>query len=231
MSEQEADLLSRSTKKQKEELTSNPTSKVSFLESLISNMEEPTINYVTQSLDNISFHDEQENHQNHPNFIPITSADKLRLYAPWRLALIIKLVGKKIGYIYLQNRLQTLWQPSEKINLIDLGEEFYLIKLTRSKNFEKILHKGPWFIGSQFIFVRKWKPKFNPSQSHINFSTIWIRLPELPTEFYDLSILQKIGNEVGSILKIGTVTKNTTRGRYARLCILAPPPNRCQRKY
>ncbi|KAK6780696.1 hypothetical protein RDI58_022880 [Solanum bulbocastanum] len=107
MSEQEADLLSRSTKKQKEELTPNPNSKVSFLESLISNMEEPTINYVTQSLDNISFHDEQENHQNHPNFIPISSVDKLRLYAPWRLALIIKLVGKKMGYIYLQNRLQT----------------------------------------------------------------------------------------------------------------------------
>ncbi|KAK4729524.1 hypothetical protein R3W88_022512 [Solanum pinnatisectum] len=165
-------------------------------------MEEPTINYVTQSLDNISFHDEQENHQNHPNFIPIKSADKLRLYAPRRLALIIKLVGKKMGYIYLQNRLQTLWQPSEKINLIDLGEEFYLIKLSWPENFEKILHKGPWFIVSQFISVRKWEPKFNPSQSHINFSTVWIRLPELPTKFYDLSILQKIGNEVGSVLKI-----------------------------
>ncbi|KAK4732147.1 hypothetical protein R3W88_025135 [Solanum pinnatisectum] len=101
-----------------------------------------------------------------------------------------------MGYIYLQNRLSTLWQPSEKINLIDLGEEFYLIKLTRPENFEKILHKGPWFIGSQ--------------------------LPELPTEFYDLSILQKIGNEVGSVLKVDRVTKNTTRGRYARLCILAP---------
>ncbi|KAK6780181.1 hypothetical protein RDI58_022365 [Solanum bulbocastanum] len=82
--------------REQEELTPNATLKVSFLESLISNMEEPTINYVTQSLDNISFHDEQENHQNQPNFIPTTLAEKLRLYAPWRLALIIKLVGKKM---------------------------------------------------------------------------------------------------------------------------------------
>ncbi|KAK6793495.1 hypothetical protein RDI58_006948 [Solanum bulbocastanum] len=154
VSQHEANLLSRSTKKQKEELISNPILKVSFLESLISDMEEPKINYVTQSLDNISFQDEQKNHQNHPNFIPITSVDKLQLYAPWRLALIIKLVGKKMGYIFLQNKIQTLWQPSEKINLIDLGEEFYLIKLTRPENL-------------QFISVRKWEPKFNPSQSHI----------------------------------------------------------------
>uniref|UniRef100_M1AZZ0 Non-LTR retrolelement reverse transcriptase n=1 Tax=Solanum tuberosum TaxID=4113 RepID=M1AZZ0_SOLTU len=55
--------------------------------------------------------------------------------------------------------------------------------------------------------------------AQINFSTVWIRLPELPTEFYDLNILQQIGNQ---ILKIDTVTMNTTRGRYARLCILAP---------
>ncbi|WMV41260.1 hypothetical protein MTR67_034645 [Solanum verrucosum] len=53
MSEHEADLLNRSTKPQKEELTSNPRSKVSFLESLLLNMEDPNIKYVTQSLDNI----------------------------------------------------------------------------------------------------------------------------------------------------------------------------------
>ncbi|KAG5620203.1 hypothetical protein H5410_005421 [Solanum commersonii] len=55
--------------------------------------------------------------------------------------------------------------------------------------------------------------------AQINFSTVWIRLPELPTEFYDLNFLQQIGNQ---ILKIDRVTMNTTRGRYARLCILAP---------
>ncbi|KAG5590030.1 hypothetical protein H5410_040544, partial [Solanum commersonii] len=42
---------------------------------------------------------------------------------------------------------------------------------------------------------RKWEPKFNPTQSHINFSTVWICLPQLPIEFYDLSILQNIGNQ------------------------------------
>lgn len=48
-----------------------------------------------------------------------------------------------------------------------------------------------------------------------------MRLPELPTKFYDLKILQQIGNQIGTTLKIDTVTINRTRERYARLCILA----------
>lgn len=55
-----------------------------------------------------------------------------------------------------------------------------------------------------------------------NYITIWICLLELPTEYYDLQILQKIGNTIGTILKINSCTRNASRGRYARLCILTP---------
>lgn len=50
---------------------------------------------------------------------------------------------------------------------------------------------GPWFLGSRFILVRKWEPKFNPSLTHIDYSIFWIRLPEHPTQFYDLNMLIK----------------------------------------
>ncbi|WMV13899.1 hypothetical protein MTR67_007284, partial [Solanum verrucosum] len=100
-----------------------------------------------QGLDNINVQDEQENPHNHPNFIPISSSDKLRLYSPWKYSLIVKLIGKRIGYIYFQNRLQALWQLSEKISLIDVSEDFYFTKLAKPENYDKILHQGPWFLG------------------------------------------------------------------------------------
>lgn len=40
------------------------------------------INYVTQILGNINLLDEQENIFNNQNFVPISIADKHRLYAP-----------------------------------------------------------------------------------------------------------------------------------------------------
>nr|XP_016467815.1 PREDICTED: uncharacterized protein LOC107790404 [Nicotiana tabacum] len=47
-------------------------------------------------------------------------------------------------------------------------------------------------------------------------------LPELPTEFYDLEILGRIGSKLGQLLKIDICTSSTTRGRYARICIEVP---------
>lgn len=84
------------------------------------------------------------------------------------------------------------------------------------------MQKGPWFIGSRYLSIRHREPKFNPSQAHTPFSTIWIRLPQLPTEYCDLQTLQKIGNFFGQLLKIDAYTMQTTRGHYTRLCILEP---------
>lgn len=60
------------------------------------------------------------------------------------------------------------------------------------------------------------------STHHITLSTIWIHLQELPNECYDLKILKKIRQLIGKILKIDSCVTITTRGRYVRLCILAP---------
>lgn len=137
MSDQEIDLLKRSTKKQKEEHQNAIPCKVCFLDTFKASIIEPDINYVTKGLENINFQDEQENPQNHSNFIPLTASEKHRLYSPWKTSIIIKLIGKKMGYMYLQNRLQNIWQLSEKINLIDLNEDYYLIKLTKTEIYEK----------------------------------------------------------------------------------------------
>ncbi|XP_019251122.1 PREDICTED: uncharacterized protein LOC109230041 [Nicotiana attenuata] len=51
---------------------------------------------------------------------------------------------------------------------------------------------------------------------------IWIRLPQLPREFYDQDILEKVGRKLGKLLKIDQCTSSTLRGRYARICIQVP---------
>lgn len=54
------------------------------------------------------------------------------------------------------------------------------------------------------------------------FSAVRVRLPQLPTEFYDGTILQKIGGVIGKLLKVDACTSSSLRGRYARLCIEFP---------
>lgn len=84
------------------------------------------------------------------------------------------------------------------------------------------LHNGLWFIFGHFLSVQKWEPNFLASEARVSQTVVWIRLPQLPTEFYNGLILKKIGNKIGRLLKIDACTSSTLRGRYARLCIEMP---------
>ena len=46
-----------------------------------------------------------------------------------------------------------------------------------------------------------------------------MRLPELPIEFYDASVLREIGSVIGPVLHIDSYTASKTRAGYARLCV------------
>lgn len=63
---------------------------------------------------------------------------------------------------------------------------------------------------------------FPTYQSFLQFHCLWVRLPELPSEFYDGQILKKIGNAIGQLLKVDICTQDAKRGQYARLCIQVP---------
>ncbi|XP_019253973.1 PREDICTED: uncharacterized protein LOC109232674 [Nicotiana attenuata] len=155
-------------------------------------------------------------------FIPLSLEEKNRLYTPWKHAVIIKVFGRKVGHQLLRQKIYAQWKPTENLPLIDLGSHFFLIKFQKEENKLHALQDGPWFISNHFLSVRQWEPKFMASETKITYSAIWLRLPELPTEFYDLQILKKLGNKIGKLLTVDTCTSTTTRGRYARLCIEVP---------
>ncbi|KAM3284696.1 hypothetical protein P3S67_023495 [Capsicum chacoense] len=110
------------------------------------------------------------------NFILITAADLIRLYSPWQSSLIVKLMGLKLGYPILKQKLQDLWKLSEELIMIDLGCDFYLIKFAQMQNMLNVLHDGPWFIFNNFLSVQKWEPKFVSSQARITHTAIWTHL-------------------------------------------------------
>lgn len=86
--------------------------------------------------------------------IHLTKEDKRRLYLPWSASLVVKFFGKRLLYAYLRNKLQDLWNPSEPLTLIDLGNDYHIVKFRAEENKNKILHEGPWFVAGNFVLVR-----------------------------------------------------------------------------
>ncbi|XP_009774449.1 uncharacterized protein [Nicotiana sylvestris] len=151
--------------------------------------------------------------------VNLSSEDVQRIYDPWKHSVIIKLLVKRIMHHYLRKKVQEQWKISENFPLIDLGTDYYVAKFTKEENLTKVMHQGPWFINGHLLSVQRWVPNFVASEAKPLNTTIWVRLPHLPTEFYNGVILRKIGNTIGRLLRVDACTSATLRGRYARLYV------------
>nr|XP_025616677.1 uncharacterized protein LOC112708979 [Arachis hypogaea] len=112
-----------------------------------------------------------------------------------------------------------MWSGKGSIDVIDLGHEFYLVKFYSQEDLDYALLEGPWKIYDHYLAVRCWEPNFNPLLVTIDKITAWVRLPGLPIELYDRSILRKIGELIGRVVKVDTNTEKMYRGKFARLCV------------
>ncbi|GMP87933.1 hypothetical protein CsSME_00040107 [Camellia sinensis var. sinensis] len=52
----------------------------------------------------------------------------VKLIAPSRKALIIKVLGRTVGYNLLTQRIKQLWHVSQYFEAVDVGEEYYLVR-------------------------------------------------------------------------------------------------------
>ncbi|KAK4258861.1 hypothetical protein QN277_005261 [Acacia crassicarpa] len=80
--------------------------------------------------------------RNFPTFA-FSEKMKKRLYKAWNCAVIVKLLGKSIGYKMMLSILQPLWAKKGVIRLINIGNEFYVVKLTKRDDYFHMLNGGP----------------------------------------------------------------------------------------
>ncbi|XP_075633969.1 uncharacterized protein At4g02000-like [Castanea sativa] len=137
----------------------------------------------------------------------------------WARALIVKVYGHSFGFNYLQNRLLSLWRPTRRLDCVDLRHGFFLTRFSLREDYEAMLKKGPWFIGEHFLSIRPWELDFRPVMANISSIAVWIRLNELPIEYYNEGALHQIRKMIGNILRVDTHTTSEARGRFARLCV------------
>ena len=102
---------------------------------------------------------------------------------------------------------------------MDLSKDFFLVKFSALDDYDLVLDKGPWFIGEHFLSIRPWVPNFRPCFADVLSIAVWVRLNELPIEYYQVEALKEIGSTIGKVLRIDTHTALEARGCYARICV------------
>ncbi|KAF7833342.1 non-LTR retroelement reverse transcriptase-like [Senna tora] len=168
------------------------------------------------------------------------STDELEEWRrPWKLTLLVKLMGKSLGVTFMKGRIEKMWSKAGRVQIIDLENGYYAVTFTNKEDYTHAYQEGLWLIADHYLIVQKWQPNFDP------FATMektriaaWIRVPGLPLEYYNVRCLRRVGDLVGKTLKVDPNTSLTSRGKFARICVeinlrrqLVPQVNVCGRNY
>src|ERR1044072_3421384 len=98
---------------------------------------------------------------------------------PWEDCLIVKLLGKQIGYNALCERLKHMWKLSGGYEVRYVHHGYYLLKFDIDEDKKKVIFEAPWMIYDHYLPVKPWTPDFIAADSKISTTMVWIWIPGL----------------------------------------------------
>ncbi|XP_019198981.1 PREDICTED: uncharacterized protein LOC109192732 [Ipomoea nil] len=112
-----------------------------------------------------------------------------------------------------------IWNPEGKTEIIDVGFGWYIVRFNLQKDCLHVLVDGPWKLFDQYVVAQRWRPNFDPANAKVERMAVWVRLSGLPVEFFREKAIREVLNNVGTPLKIDTMTVGVDRGRFARAVV------------
>ncbi|XP_019173801.1 PREDICTED: uncharacterized protein LOC109169373 [Ipomoea nil] len=128
-------------------------------------------------------------------------------------------MGRSVGYAYLLRRLTSMWKPKGKMELIAIDNGYFIVRFGAVEDLEHAMFEGPWMIMDHYLLVKPWIPDFDPYADVTEKILVWVRIPCLPAEYYNLIFLRKLGNKVGKTIRVDQATSQVSRGMFARICV------------
>ncbi|XP_019153453.1 PREDICTED: uncharacterized protein LOC109149917 [Ipomoea nil] len=154
--------------------------------------------------------------------IPVAKFPKAfreELVKPWRKALIVKFLGKPPAFPLLKQRLLKLWNINDKVEMIDVGFNFYIVRFNVASEYRHVLLDGPWKLFGCYVIPQRWRPNFDPQTAKMEKMTVWVRLPGLSAEYYRDDAVKNILIHVGNPIKLDRCTAGVDRGMFARAAV------------
>ncbi|KAH9698593.1 DUF4283 domain-containing protein [Citrus sinensis] len=163
--------------------------------------------------DDVIFRDEEP-----MPFIAFSNRVHERLAHPWEHSVVVKILGRNLGYRVLLTRLKSIWSATKGFTVVDLAQDYYLVRFSNERDVEYALTEGPWTVMGQYLIVQQWSPSFDVASNKIEKIVAWIRLAEMNIHFYHKNI-RRLGEIVGPVVKIDHKTVEAQRGKFARIAV------------
>ncbi|KAL0925197.1 hypothetical protein M5K25_003512 [Dendrobium thyrsiflorum] len=134
-------------------------------------------------------------------------------------ALVAHRLGRRISFPYLLSKLRRKWFQFGEFQVVSTGSRSFLCIFPSIMARDAVLQGGPLSVSGSLIGLDRWTPEYSPSSLQGLHSAVWVRLPQLPLLYWDLTNLSRIASILGELLWMDEHPTTWCRSSFARLCI------------
>ncbi|GLJ48891.1 hypothetical protein SUGI_1031190 [Cryptomeria japonica] len=116
------------------------------------------------------------------------------------LAIICRFIGPRTDRKSIEKWIEETWKTPQITKFMRKG--FFIVVFASEEERRKVLEGGLWTMNGKPLYIQKWFRNFNPLKTEPYERPIWIRLNNLPLEYWSEEALEKIGRSLGTLMEI-----------------------------
>ncbi|XP_038982161.1 uncharacterized protein LOC120110653 [Phoenix dactylifera] len=138
----------------------------------------------------------------------------------WRSsAVIVRSLGKRVPAEWIGREARLRGKLDYEVEALPMAEGHVVVRFKGEEDREVALTRGPWMAGGQILAVERWRPDFIPCAKMVNNVLVWVRLPDLPLEFWVIESIMEVAVAVGRPIAVDGFTEKRSRIGFARVLV------------
>jgi len=133
--------------------------------------------------------------------------------------LILNKGDKPYGSREVLTKLQHLWTNIGPWKMTPLGKGYFEFYFASYDDLRTVWAKGTFNLKPGLLRLFEWSKDFSAHTQRQTHAQVWVRLLELPQEYWMDRTLREIASAIGTPMLIDSATQNRVFGHYARVLV------------
>nr|KAJ0219421.1 hypothetical protein LSAT_V11C300156720 [Lactuca sativa] len=148
--------------------------------------------------------------------VELPYADLMLGGAPYHATLYGFFVGKKLAFPTVNHFSFKMWKIFGLKDIMVNDEGFFFFKFDSKEGMMSVLEGGPWLINNVPMFVQRWRPGLVLSKPQINSVSVWVKVFNVPLEYWNSKGVTLIANEIGKPIAMDKITQKMCNEHWGR---------------
>ncbi|KAK4737473.1 hypothetical protein R3W88_001170 [Solanum pinnatisectum] len=98
-------------------------------------------------------------------------------------------------------------------------DEYYVVGFANEEERDRVLCSGPYYLMRRPIIMKPWVLEFNFKEEILTTIPLWVKLPNLPLNCWNVVVLSKIESSLGKPLYANECTSQMNRISFVRILV------------